>query len=54
MEDATALEVLAGALSDLGLEAAELLEVIPVAAPRERVEHGPATAGQTPQRTRRC
>ncbi|MCX5195786.1 hypothetical protein OOK31_18115 [Streptomyces sp. NBC_00249] len=49
VEDAaTALEVLAGALSELSPEAAELLEVIPaaVAALRERVEHVPATAGQ--------
>ncbi|MFJ6785237.1 hypothetical protein [Streptomyces yangpuensis] len=41
---ATALEVLAGALSELSPEAAELLEVVPavVAALRERVEHAPA------------
>ncbi|MFJ3638054.1 hypothetical protein [Streptomyces sp. NPDC090112] len=40
---ATALEVLAGALSELSPEAAELLEVVPaaVAALRERVEHTP-------------
>ncbi|MFE7805872.1 hypothetical protein ACFU51_14645 [Streptomyces sp. NPDC057430] len=47
VEDAaTALEVLAGALSEISPEAAELLEVIPaaVAALRERVEHAP-TAG---------
>ncbi|MDV9192607.1 hypothetical protein R6L23_31105, partial [Streptomyces sp. SR27] len=48
VEDAvTALEVLAGALSGLGPEAAELLEVIPaaVAALREHVEQQmPATA----------
>ncbi|MEU8622809.1 hypothetical protein [Streptomyces sp. NPDC048623] len=47
VEDAaTALEVLAGALSELSPEAAELLEVIPaaVAALRERVEHAPAAA----------
>ncbi|MFJ6053661.1 hypothetical protein [Streptomyces sp. NPDC092307] len=47
VEDAaTALEVLAGALSNLSPEAAELLEVIPaaVAALRERVEHAPAGA----------
>ncbi|MFE0776430.1 hypothetical protein [Streptomyces sp. NPDC058861] len=46
VEDAaTALEVLAGALSELSPEAAELLEVIPaaVAALRERVDHAPAT-----------
>ncbi|WP_420082696.1 hypothetical protein ACN6AT_35865 (plasmid) [Streptomyces sp. JL4002] len=47
VEDAaTALEVLAGALSELSPEAAELLEVIPaaVAALRERVDHAPAAA----------
>ncbi|MFD8288066.1 hypothetical protein ACFV2B_07500 [Streptomyces lavendulae] len=47
VEDAaTALEVLAGALSEISAEAAELLEVIPaaVAALRERVEHPPAAA----------
>ncbi|WP_331756414.1 hypothetical protein [Streptomyces sp. NBC_01568] len=47
VEDAaTALEVLAGALSELSPEAAELLEVIPaaVAALRERVEHAPTAA----------
>ncbi|MFE0580252.1 hypothetical protein [Streptomyces sp. NPDC058874] len=47
VEDAaTALEVLAGALSELGPEAAELLEVVPaaVAALRERVEQAPAVA----------
>ncbi|MFB6807599.1 hypothetical protein [Streptomyces sp. NPDC056387] len=47
VEDAvTALEVLAGALSELSPEAAELLEVIPaaIAALRERVEHAPAAA----------
>ncbi|MFC8492941.1 hypothetical protein ACFUJU_19500 [Streptomyces sp. NPDC057235] len=50
VEDAaTALEVLAGALSELSPEAAELLEVIPaaVAALRERVEHAPAAAVPT-------
>ncbi|MFE2561281.1 hypothetical protein ACFXGT_35785 [Streptomyces sp. NPDC059352] len=43
---ATALDVLAGALSKLSPEAAELLEVVPaaVAALRERVEHAPAAA----------
>ncbi|MFE9468761.1 hypothetical protein ACFYNW_35065 [Streptomyces virginiae] len=50
IEDAaTALEVLAGALSELSPEAAELLEVIPaaIAALRERVEHAPA--GRSPR-----
>ncbi|MFG2298545.1 hypothetical protein [Streptomyces sp. NPDC048603] len=43
---ATALEVLAGALSGLSLQAAELLEVVPavVAALRESVEGVPAAA----------
>ncbi|MGW1148587.1 hypothetical protein ACWD6I_26940 [Streptomyces sp. NPDC002454] len=47
IEDAaTALEVLAGALSEISPEAAELLEVVPaaVAALRERVEQGAAQA----------
>ncbi|MEK8141579.1 hypothetical protein NKH18_00290 [Streptomyces sp. M10(2022)] len=47
IEDAaTALEVLAGALSELSPEAAELLEVIPaaIAALRERVEYTPDAA----------
>ncbi|WP_405996724.1 hypothetical protein [Streptomyces sp. NBC_00829] len=43
---ATALEVLAGALSELSPEASELLEVVPaaVAALREQVERAPAVA----------
>ncbi|MFE3074327.1 hypothetical protein [Streptomyces sp. NPDC059247] len=56
VEDAaTALEVLAGALSGLGPEAAEILEVIPaaVAALREHVEQTPAAAG-APGRTGRA
>ncbi|MER6103657.1 hypothetical protein ABT115_15365 [Streptomyces sp. NPDC001832] len=50
VEDAaTALEVLAGALSELSPEAAELLAVVPaaVAALRERVEHAPAVAASS-------
>ncbi|WP_331755207.1 hypothetical protein OG936_38205 (plasmid) [Streptomyces sp. NBC_00846] len=55
VEDAaTALEVLAGALSELSPEAAELLEVIPaaVAALRERVEHAPSVATPSGQADR--
>lgn len=56
---ATALEVLAGALSELSPEAAELLEVVPaaVAALRERVGHAPAAAAlpcRPTVRTRWC
>ncbi|MGW1643142.1 hypothetical protein [Streptomyces lavendulae] len=54
VEDAaTALEVLAGALSEFSPEAAELLEVVPaaVAAIRERVEHARAATVPTRRRT---
>lgn len=56
IEDAaTALEVLAGALSEISPEAAELLEVVPaaVAALRERVEQGAAHPSPAEQSARR-